>query len=376
LKQFPIYRFWSEDFLTNGELLLPVIISLAMFFAFAAIVLVVITLIHRGLWNIRFLKAQKLQIKYENYLAELVSGTYDDSLLHTMDQQQKSTLALGLQDITQPFNRNILRGQILLLHQNVFGKDAGRIRELYLSLGFKDEALQRLKSSRWKIIVEAIKELEQMGIREAHEPIFQLIHHRNKTVKTAAIRAKVHLDTSPLSFLDDYTTVLTDWQQSNIAYALLRVQRTDIPDFTQWYDHDNDTVLAFAIKMCGLFNQGQAAKPTAALLSHSNISIKKTAIKTLSLIGTTTEIPALIQAYAASSDLLKPDILTALQLLSKDTEIPFFETQLQHKDNDIRLAAAQSMARLGTASRQRLEFLFDQADKDLKQVITHALKTK
>lgn len=374
MKQLPIYRFWSEDFLTNGELLLPVIISMAMFFAFAAIVLIVITLLHRGVWNIRFLKAQKLQNKYENYLAELVSGTYDDPLLHNIDQQQKSTLALGLQDITLPFNRNILRGQILLLHQNLFGDDAGRIRELYLSLGFKDEVLKKLKSSRWKIIVEAIKELEQMGIREAHEPIFQLINHRNKTVKTAAIRAKVHLDTSPLSFLDDYTSALTDWQQSNIAYALLRLQRTDMPDFTRWYDHQNETVLAFAIKMCGLFNQGQAAKATTTLLAHSNIHIKKAAIKTLSLIGTTTEIPALIKAYSASSDLLKPDILTALQLLSKDTEIPFFETQLQHKDNDIRLAAAQSMARLGTASRQRLEFLFSDADKDLKQMITQVLK--
>ncbi len=371
---FRILHFLSEDFVTDGSLLLPLIISLGLFFLLAACIIVTITFIHRKIWNIRFAKAKKIREKYENYLAELISGEYENDVLQMLDEQQKSTLSLGVKDITQPFHRKILREQILLLHRNVHGKDAGRLRELYLSLGFKEEALKKLKVESWNVIVEAINELEQMNVREAYEPIFALILHKNKTVKTAAIRAKVRLDVAPLSFLDNHEDYLTDWQQSSIAYALLRLHRSDIPDFSQWLEHQNESVRVFAIKMCGLFNQGRAAGQIAMLLLAPHRLIVKAALNTLMLIGTNSEIPALIQAYAEVEEYLKPSVLQCLQILGNDTEIPFLEAQLHQPDNDIRLAAANALARLGADSRERLKFLFEDADEDLKEVITHALR--
>lgn len=235
---------------------LQIIGLICLVFLFGTVLVAVITVVRRILYNHRLAKEKALTTRYQTYLAELISGQYKDEMLQLLDTTRETSLALTVEDITKPKLRKRLLKLLLELHSNVAGNQANQLRDLYLTLGFKAEALKKLKSANWSQVVEGIEEVQQMYLRDVFPELFKLVHHSHDMVRLSAIRARITLEEAdPFAFLDDYQDILSDWEKHWILHAFKQRADYTTPDFSRWHNHDNPTVAEFTKVMSEYYNQ-------------------------------------------------------------------------------------------------------------------------
>ncbi|MFK7904208.1 MAG: HEAT repeat domain-containing protein [Chitinophagales bacterium] len=345
-------------------------------FAGLSCILVSITCIRRVVDNKRQKKVNLLIDKYQSYLAELVSDDYEDDMLKMLDSSEEQNLALSLLDISKPLHRKLLLEEMLSMQRYIAGKSASKIRELYLTLGFKEESLKQLKSRHWETVVRGISALSSMDIIDAYPIIFELVSHKHLKINEAAMVAHIQLSTDPLAFLDNYKGLLTEWHQYRMHSALSKLPMEEIPIFDRWMDNPNESVVEFVIKMSGLFQQAELAPKLARFLQDDSQAIQLASIKALAIVGTEEAVEPLINAFKQTKDnQFKIEIIKTLETLTSDEDLSFFEQQFTIKNYDIQLAIARAMNVIGEKSAQRLEELKGESGEDIQLLIKHAQKT-
>lgn len=131
---------FSKESIFSGitsDLKLLFIWCLIIFFVITTFIILTLTLILRRTKNKDLEKTGLLNEKYHQYLSELASGSYEDKALELMAADKETTLALRKKDFTNPFHRKTLLKELLILHQDLAGEAAHKLRETYLTLGYK-----------------------------------------------------------------------------------------------------------------------------------------------------------------------------------------------------------------------------------------------
>lgn len=342
-------------------------------FILLSLVFVGITIVRRTTHNKKQQQIDDLRDKFQMYFAELVSEDYEDDMLKMLDSTEEINLSLSLEDISNPIHRSILLEELLAANKYIAGKSASKIRETYLTLGFKEYSLQQLKSSDWQTVVKGIQALSAMDIRDAYTSIFELVHHSNPKISEAAMVAHIQLSSDPLAFLDNFKGILTDWHHHRLHHALNKLNFDDVPNFERWYKTDNESVKIFIIKMSGLFQQTHLAQKLARFLLSKSESIQLACSRALAMIGTEEAIQPLIETfYKTDNSQLKIEIIKTLQALASDEYLPFFEQQFNIENPDIQMAAAKAMNVIGLKSERRLEELKKNSNEDIQLLIRHA----
>ncbi len=338
--------------------------------------LVSITCLRRIVHNKKQKKVDLLIEKYQSYLAELVSDDYEDDMLQMLDSSEEQNLALNLQDISKPLHRKLLLEEILSMRRYIAGKSATKLRELYLTLGFKEESFKQLKSRNWETVVRGITALSAMDIVDAYPVIFKLVSHKHPKINESAMVAHIQLSSDPLAFLDNYKGLLTEWHQYRMHSALSKLPMEEIPNFDRWMDNENESVVEFVIKMSGLFQQAELAPKLARFLQDDSQAIQLASIKALAIVGTEDAVEPLINAFKQTeNNQFKIEIIQTLEMLTSDEDLSFFEQQFTIKNYDIQMAIAKAMNAIGEKSAQRLEELKGESAEDIQLLIKHAQKT-
>lgn len=359
--------------LASQETILYYLYLTIFVFVLLSLLFVGLTIVRRIAHNNKQQQLDDLREKFQCYLAELVSGDYEDDMLKMLDSTEESNLALSLEDISTPLHRSILLEELLAVHKYIAGKSASKIRETYLTLGFKQYSLKQLKSNDWQTVVKGIQALSAMDIRDAYTSIFELIHHSNPKISEAAMVAHVQLSSDPLAFLDNFNGILTEWHHYRLHHALTKLSFRYVPDFERWFEVKNESVLIFVIKMSGLFQNTHLTHKLARFLSNKSESIQLACSRALAMIGTEEAIQPLIDTFQKTNNSqLKIEIIKTLEALASDENLTFFEQQFHIENADIQMAAAKAMNVIGEKSERRLEELKETSTENIQLLISHA----
>ncbi len=197
-------------------------------------------------------KSTFLKNRYETLLAEFVAGEYEEEMVRERSSEKETKLSLDFNELTNPINRKIFKKQLILLRKSMSGQEASRLRELYLMLGFKNEAIHQLKTSKNEhILIKSLTELTLMHIQEAGNLAIPYTQHRNPMVSVCAMRAVMRFqpDGKQLDFLNTLKFELTHWQQTHLFAELQHQSAAALPNFARWRNHPQASVRAFADKM-------------------------------------------------------------------------------------------------------------------------------
>jgi hypothetical protein len=261
----------THNLTRHGEenTLIAIIWGIVATMLLASVVMAAVIFIRRTVLLKRLDKERQLRTRYETLLAEYISGEYEDEMLRVLSLEKEIALSISSMELQNPLNRRVFKEQLLLFHKNLSGHETNRLRDLYLILGFKNDAISIIKKrSGWQKRVACIHELSQMGIREAMPLIFPLINHRNEMISIAALRTRVVLDIEPLALLDDLKIELSDWQKTHLSFMLSRLSAHELPDFKRWFAHPNPSVASFAKQMSVHFSDLDTLEMDDLRLEH------------------------------------------------------------------------------------------------------------
>lgn len=278
-------------------------------------------------------------------------------------------------DLKQSYSREIIKDEIIHLHENFTGETATRLELLFVKLEFHLDSLKMLKNRRWYIRAKGMKELALMNIREAKPSIFGFLNSKNEILRMEARIAMMKLSESePLEFLSQIVDPLNDWDQSNIHAMLTKMPETSIPDFSRWLTSPNKSVMLFAIRMIGAFRQQNDIIVLTRLLSHPDEKIKIAIVQTLRDLNAPSAESILISMYAHESVLLQHEILQTLSVVGKEDTARLMEKILKQAPEDYSLAI-QAVRTLLSSSKRGLEIvdaIFEQGNAKLQLIIQHA----
>lgn len=212
------------------------------------------TIYSRNRKNKREARAEELQKKYYNFLSELVSGESSGGMLSMLSGDGETTLTLSEADIKNEFNRAVLKTNLMDLHRLLAGPEKGKLREVYLMLGFAVSALKELGNKNPYKRRDAVDELAQMDIRDAYDSIFKLINDKSEIVRDAAIQARAELDANPLTMLKELEFSFSPWQQSKIFKQVTVHSQISHDSLQYWLSAEREDISSFLLKLISHFH--------------------------------------------------------------------------------------------------------------------------
>ena len=124
-------------------------------------------------------------------------------------------------NISETFKRDILISTLLKLSYEISGEMAESLHRLYIQTGLLDYSLSKLKSRKWNIIADGIRELTLFHVKEAQDQVKIHINHPKTEVRSAMQLYLVNLfHFEGLAFLNDITTPISEWDQIQLLEVL------------------------------------------------------------------------------------------------------------------------------------------------------------
>jgi HEAT repeat protein len=155
------------------------------------------------------------------------------------------------------------------------------MRRLYYLLGLQEDTFKKVRSIQWHIKVKGFKELSALDITEKNDVLYKCINSRNHILRMEAQIALVNLsDKEPFEFLDKLVSPFSLWEQITLHQVMVQ---NDIkaPNFGRWLNHENHTVIMFALRMIREYNQTWNSVGLVTLMNHNNEEVRKLAIEVM-----------------------------------------------------------------------------------------------
>lgn len=360
-----------------------ILIAIVVYLLISILALFVAILINRQLQTKKRKKTRELKNEYQEQLAAFL---FDDTVER-----------IEFTGINIPQNRQIFIDELRVLHSNLYGETAEKLRDLYFNLELHKDSLRKVYHRSWHQMAKGFREVAQMDVKDANDHIRSFVNAKNPIIRVEAQVAMVKLsEDNPLSFLDELTYELSEWEQINI-YDTLTYHQMNIDSFESWLDNPNPSVVQFALRMIGLFKHMHSAPRVQQLLTHKDARIRLAAVQALKPLEVAEYIPDLKELFRREThDLMvilneqreenKRDIRSLDDLLPRKIrfaivecmepiasaqEIPFLSEVASEHENSfkIRILAIRIMAALHPEGDAELERLLAQADQILSTMI-------
>lgn len=278
-------------------------------------------------------------------------------------------------DLHRKFYREKLLDEIIHLHENFTGEVAERLELLFIRLGFHEDSIRRLKSRHWHHVARGMRELALMNVKEAYPLISPFVSHKNQLLRHEARVALMKLsDTNHLSFLSKETEKLSDWDQANIYTMLSKMPESVIPDFSQWLNSTNKSVVNFSITMIGAFQQQQSSDVLLNMLDLSDDHQKLLIIRSLRMLNNIKSEEKLCTSYPSFSSEVQREALRTLETIGTTRSKPLFIKLLQQPQEDISMTVQiiRSLLSIGPEGKQMAEELYKSGGDRIRLAIEHA----
>ncbi|MBW7914782.1 MAG: HEAT repeat domain-containing protein [Taibaiella sp.] len=288
-----------------------------------------------------YLKKRRHRVK------TLLNDTIDDWIADVMTEGiTKAEEVPGLlnQYLKKKIFRQFIIDKLINIKKNISGQPAADIESIYMKLGLLNDSLAKMNSSLWHRKAKGIYELGMMNMHASAANILPYTNHRNKFVRREAQSALVGFyGFDGLSFLDELTQPLLEWQHLKLLTQLQNFDMNPMTKLSSWLSSNNPYVVVFSLKLVEIYMQYDMHEAVVKKLNEENDKIRYHAIKALGAISNDDTAAILIDHYNNESKPNKIEILKQLSMIGSASNNNFLHNQLAEADNDIKLAVIRTL---------------------------------
>ncbi len=314
-------------------------------------------------------KRKQLREKYKPLFTQLLFE--DESFLLDPNLLEK----FAAEDLENKYHRSILCDEIIHLHENFTGEAASRLELLFVKLGLHHDSIEKIKNRRWYITAKGMRELALMNVRESQTNLSEFLNHKNDILRMEARISIMKLSTeNPLSFLSKIKEPLSAWDQANIYSMLTKMPEQTIPDFSNWLNSTNKSVVQFCILMIGAFRQQDSMNVLIHMLDHEDEVVRLSVIKALRELNAYASESKLVIMYPLETEDVQFEIVKTLEAVGKESSATLMEKILRQpvKNHSISIQAVKTFLATAQDAKQRLDHLLESSNPQLKLIVQHA----
>ncbi|HEA31381.1 MAG TPA: HEAT repeat domain-containing protein [Leeuwenhoekiella sp.] len=251
--------------------------------------------------------------------------------------KSKNSVNFKNKHLKTPYDSKIAITQILLFNENLKGESSSLIKELFFGLGLYTFLLKDLKGNAWHKKARALFVFNKLSV-EVPEPLVvsQLNSKREEARHQAILYFINSSENDPLSFLDKIDTPLTLWQQIGMENAM-KAYSGEIPNFSKWLNHKQQSVVIFCIKMIVDHNQFENILSVQKLVNHPNARVRRQAIVSLRKMEIGEVLPVLIKNFPNEGPKIKQEILKNISKLGSEEELKMIAPHIHTKDRVLKI---------------------------------------
>jgi hypothetical protein len=282
--------------------------------------------------------------------------------------------------LDDPKARQVAIDELTKCKKNFSGLVAENIVALYNQLGLREDSLEKMRNKRkWYLQARGIQELYLMDQKNLLTKIYRETNSKNEFVRSEAQIAIIYMTGfKGLRFLDVISYPLTLWQQIKLLEQLrLFGKKEDLSDrIPGWLESENDTVVVFALRLAGEYQQYAVKDAIMNCLVHPSDAVRTRAIKTLIVLADE-QTPFILTGYFSKENFdNQVHILNSLASIATDEQEVFLEKLLDAPDNIIKLKAAVVLANNCTNGLAILEKRAAQEPEPFERILRHVKTVK
>lgn len=298
----------------------------------------------------------------------------ENEIYNYIFNNEQVSIPIELQRKAKKRKKNVIQQIILHAHRNLKGETVVRLQELYFKLKLDEYTIKKIRSNNWKTKAKGIREAAQLNITSTKSLIINDINNNNPILRQEARLAIIKLlGKLPYKLFNNFKFTLSEWEQFHI-YEILKRKEIEIPQFSQWLNSENSSIVDFAIRMIGEYQQIEAfSMLIEILISENNPTIQKRIIETLGILENPAAIIILKKKYRSSSFESKIEIIRALGKITSNSNIKFLSKILKENDDILAMEAAYSLKKSGEMAVKELKIAALLSDKKTKSIIEHVL---
>ena len=237
--------------------------------------------------------------------------------------------------------------ELIKTKKNLTDSASNNIIELYLQLDLKKVSLDKINHRKWYIRAKGIHELYFMQQMDTLSIIYENTNSKNEFVRMEAQNGMINMTGfDGLRFLDIVSYPITEWQQIKLLDQL-KMREEDgylAMHIPKWFLSKNDTVMIFALKLAGVYQQFAFHDPVVKCLTHKNPFVRIQTIKTLEIIANETTAHILTDHYHTEKLTNKLAILDVLTKIGTVQQAWFLIALLDDESDVVKLKAGRALA--------------------------------
>jgi hypothetical protein len=329
---------------------------------FAALIIVLIAFIFIYLFRKTKLAERKvfLQTSFNAFIGEIAICESESELVEVFSNPDYQKILLQFKQ--RKSDRNLLICELAETSKKFRGSTMKNILWLFDKMDLEKQLIKNLSNKKWHKKAKAIQQLSYLQQKNSIQKIFSFTNHQNDLLRMEAQIAIVKMTGfEGLTFLNNVTYPVSEWQQLRLIEELSSHTATELGNISEWLKSENLTVVNFALRLVEIYRQYDFYDKVAGCLSHQSMLICKSAVETISQISKESTADLLIAHYRGYDTFTQIKILKFLQVEGTENQLPFLLSFLNHRDDSYKLEAVKAIVNISKTGVEKIEKLIDKS---------------
>ncbi len=297
--------------------------------------------------RLRKIYLQKKHLRIERLIQKPLATLIVKLADHTTEEVSRDENFLKIKKLCKTNRSTEILIRQLMKSQNVLEYSSlGDINKVFLAFGLQEYGMKNIRHKSTTKKIKALKFMASMKCHRSVPYVTDLLNDNRSLLRSEALISFVSLAKDPLYFLEDRDVKLSLWDQIRIHRHLIKLDPAKIPDFGEWLNHPQISVVQFCLKMILEFKQFRADKQLKALLANTkNAGIQMMVLNIiikLQLVDLENEV-LLIVRNTKNSRLLRMAIAVLGEIGSKARTRLMLGEFVFHPNSKISQAARRSL---------------------------------
>lgn len=364
----PLFLRQIAIFGTSFMFLNVLIASIAICFITMFVILIFV-LLNRRRMERRAVVKERLSVIYQ----QLILDALEDKVIDKKEFKKFKKIC------NSRFKRNILINQIIDVATVMPNELLAKLRKLYYDLGLIKETKRKLYSRHWHHKIKAMKELSHLEITDYNKKIIRYVNAKNDTLRMEAQIAMVRLSDfqeNPFLFLSYLKHDFSLWEQITL-HQLMVEANMNVPNFGQWLNSENESVVLFCLRMIREYNQTDNADKILHLIYHGNEPVRRLAIEVAGDLKLGELSEALKKKYKYEVYEVELEIVKSLGKMAEPKTIQFLQYIVDSEDDtQLQIEATKAIKNMGEIGETYLMKMLNSEYKNYNIVIKHVLDNR
>jgi len=332
-------------------------------------VILIFVLLNRRKMERRARTKEKLNVVYQ----QLILDALEDKIVDKKEFKKFRKIC------NSRFRRNIFINQIIDVASVMPNEMQSKLRKLYFDLGLIKETRRKLRSRQWHHKIKAMKELSRLEITDYNKTIVKYVNAKNDTLRMEAQIAMVRLSDfkeNPFLFLSYLKHDFSLWEQITL-HQLMVEANMNVPDFGQWLDSKNESVVMFCLRMIREYNQINNAEKISHIIYHGSEPVRKLAIEIAGDLKLGELSDALKKKYKYEVYEIELEIVKSLGKIAEPKTVQFLQHVVDSEnDTQLQIEAVKAIKNMGEIGETYLMKMLNSEYKDYNIIIKHVLDSR